>query len=358
MTDWDEVFRRVPRSLFAPPVVWADLGPGPWTRVDRDADPGRWDEVVALDRPLIVQFEDGRAEGEGLATSSLSMPTMVAEFLRLLDPLPHDRVLEIGTGSGWTAALLSSLPGVHVTSVEVDPDMAAQAAGRLKTAGFAPRLVVGDGSEGWRQGAPYDRVHATCAVSSVPRAWVEQTRPGGVIVAPYAPGFGFGTVLRLDVLPDGTAVGRFHGSADYMLLRAQRPAGGRPRAWVDAGGDVTVSETRLDPRSIRYAPVAADLVIAARVPGVVSRFYEDAEPTGEATLWILDAQGPGGAWASVDYVPGDEAYRLEQAGDLWDRVEDAYVQWLKWGSPDITRFGLTVTPDAHTVWLDTPATPV
>lgn len=360
MTDWREVLREVPRSLFAPPVLWADLGPGPWVRVDRDADPERWAEVVELDQPLIIQFEDGRAEGEGLATSSLSMPTVVAEFLGQLDPLPRDRVLEIGTGSGWTTALLCSRPGVQVTSIEVDTELAAQAAKRLASAGFSPRLVVGDGAEGWAEGAPYDRVHATCAVSRIPRAWIEQTRPGGVIVLPYSPGFGYGTVLRLDVLTDGTAVGRFSDSADYMLMRSQRPAGGPPSSWVRAGGEAVPSWTRLDPRMIRYAPVAADLTIAALAPGVVSRFYDDPRPTGEATLWILDAAGPGGSWASVDYVPGDTSYDVQQAGDrnLWDEVQSAYMRWLAWGRPDITRFGLTITPDAEHIWLDTPDNPI
>jgi hypothetical protein len=85
---------------------------------------------------------------------------------------------------------------------------------------------------------------------------------------------------------------------------------------------------------------------------VTSRFYSD---DAGATLWILDA-GPGGAWASVDYEPGRRAYRVEQTGDrrLWDEVEAAYARWLSWGRPDITRFGMTVTPDTHHVWLDRP----
>lgn len=358
MTDWREVMRQVPRSLFTPPVVWADLGPGPWARVDRDADPDEWNRVVELDQPLITQFEDGTAEGEGLPTSSLSMPTMVAEFLEHLDPMPHDRVLEIGTGAGWTAALLSHRVGAeNVTTVEIDPDLSAQAAERLKAAGYEPRVVVGDGAEGWFARAPYDRVHVTCAVSSVPYAWIEQTRPGGVIVLPYSPGFGYGTVLRLDVLSDGSAVGRFHGSADYMLLRSQRPAKDRPRAWVDAGGPARKSVTRLDPRHLRFGPSSMDLVIATMVGGVISRYYEDTEPTGEATYWVLDAKGPGNSWAAADYIPGRDAYDVEQAGDrdLWDEVEAAYFQWLRWGRPDLSGFGMTIAPTgSHMVWLDDP----
>lgn len=356
MTDWRKVFEQVPRSLFAPQVVWADRGPGPWARINRATDPEAWADAVAADQPLITQFQDGEATGEGLPTSSLSMPSVVAQFLTQLDPLPHDRVLEIGTGSGWTAGLLSSLPGVDVTTIEIDPQVAAQASNNLKAAGFSPALVVGDGALGCPESAPYDRVHATCAVSRIPYAWIQQTRPGGVIVTPFSPGFGFGVALRLDVLRDGRAMGRFTGSADYMLMRSQRPAGGLPRAWVQATGEPTMSETRLDPRLIRYGPVSVDLAIAGLVPGVVSRFYDDPKPTGEATLWVLDADGPGGSWASVDYVPDQGAYQVEQAGDraLWDEVEAAYMQWLAWGRPDISRFGMTVTANEQVIWLDDP----
>ncbi|MFI0485651.1 methyltransferase domain-containing protein [Actinomadura sp. 9N215] len=359
MTDWHNVIGSVPRSSFTPDVVWADLGPGPWARVDRAADPGEWERVVALDQPLVTQFEDGKAEGEGLATSSLSMPEMVVGFLEQLDPYDHHRVLEIGTGSGWTAALLSARVGAeNVTTVEISPELAVRAGERLRAAGFAPRVVVGDGAEGWADGAPYDRVHATCAVSRVPYAWVEQTRVGGVIVTPFSAGYGYGAVLRLDVLDDGTAVGRFGGSADYMLLRSQRPAGGAARTWARAAErDVRVRRTRLDPRALRYGPVSVDLAVAAMVPGVVSRFYSDADG---ATLWVLERDDHRGSWASVEYEPGQADFEVQQAGDrsLWDETEDAYLRWLRWGRPDITRFGMTVGADAQRVWLDEPGNPV
>lgn len=355
MTDWPEVIRFVPRRLFVPEVVWADQGPGPWARIDAKSDPAAWEEAVARDQPLVTQFDDGAAEGDGSASSSASMPSIVIEFLEQLDPHDHHRVLEIGTGTGWTAALLSHRVGAeNVTSVEVDAAVAERAAAALTAAGYAPRVVVGDGADGWPDGAPYDRVHATCAVSRIPRAWIEQTRPGGVIVCPYSPGFGYGQILRLDVLPDGVATGRFTGSADYMLLRSQRPAGGPARRWTqETPTTVTAAETLLDPRAIRHAPVSADLVIATLVPGVVSRYYADDEG---ATLWILDAGGPGGAWASVDYEPGRRGFRTEQAGDrrLWDEVEAAYARWLSWGRPDITRFGMTVTAETERIWLDHP----
>jgi protein-L-isoaspartate(D-aspartate) O-methyltransferase len=359
VTDWHEVIGSVPRRSFTPEVVWADLGPGPWARIDRATDPDRWEQAAALDQPLVIQFEDGAAEGEGLATSSLSMPTMVVRFLEQLDPFDHHRVLEIGTGSGWTAALLSARVGAeNITTVEISSDLSAKAAERLKAAGYTPNIVVADGAQGWPAGAPFDRIHATCAVSRVPYAWIEQTRPGGVIVAPFSAGYGYGAILRLDVLDDGTAVGRFTGSADYMLLRSQRPARGPARTWAQATErDIRISRTRLDPRSLPYGPVGVDLAVAAQVPGVVSRFYSDAEG---ATLWVLDRADHRGSWASVDYEPGRSDYEVQQAGDrsLWDETGAAYLQWLRWGRPDIARFGITVTPDAHMVWLDDPGNPI
>jgi protein-L-isoaspartate O-methyltransferase len=98
------------------------------------------------------------------------------------------RVLEIGTGTGWNAALLAHRLGhAAVTSVEIDPDITRQAAQALTAIGHTPKVVCADGSLGYPMDAPYDRVIATCAVSTVPYAWVAQTRPGGMILAPWAP---------------------------------------------------------------------------------------------------------------------------------------------------------------------------
>ncbi|TDC42479.1 methyltransferase domain-containing protein [Actinomadura sp. KC345] len=214
--------RDVPRHAFVPPVAWTGDG----DRVDRAAAPESWLDPVYRDDAIITQLDDGRtdvATGSGRFTSSCSAPSTVVSLLELLDAEAGHRVLDVGTGTGWTAALLARLVGAeNVTSVEVDPFVSAQAAENLKDVVLSPRLVVGDGAVGWEDGAPFDRVHATCGVSQVPYAWVRQTRPGGVIVAPYAPGFASSHELRLVVMPDGTAVGRFTGYASYMMMRSHR----------------------------------------------------------------------------------------------------------------------------------------
>jgi SAM-dependent methyltransferase len=107
---------------------------------------------------VVTQRDDGGSDvlGDGLASSSCSGPRAVFAFLESLMVKDHDRILEVGTGTGWTAALLSHRIGdQNVTTIEIDPVLAERAAANLKAAGYAPRLVVGDGAEGWPDGAPF-----------------------------------------------------------------------------------------------------------------------------------------------------------------------------------------------------------
>ncbi|MEV0442922.1 methyltransferase domain-containing protein [Streptomyces spectabilis] len=106
-------------------------------------------------------------------------------MLHHLDPQPGERILETGTGTGYSTALLAARVGAAtVTSVEIDKTLAKHAASALQAAGHTPRLVVGDGEEGYPPDAPYDRIISTAAVRQLPQAWIDQVRPGGVILAP------------------------------------------------------------------------------------------------------------------------------------------------------------------------------
>lgn len=115
--------------------------------MSEEADPEGWLELVYGDDAIITQLDDGTTDlttGAGRFTSSLSASSTVVSLLELLDVEPGHRVLDVGTGTGWTAALLSRLVGsANVTSVEVDPAVSAQASANLKSTGHAPRLVVG-----------------------------------------------------------------------------------------------------------------------------------------------------------------------------------------------------------------------
>ncbi|MCF2526954.1 methyltransferase domain-containing protein [Yinghuangia soli] len=317
-----------------PARVWAG-----GVLLDRDADPDAWEAAVARDIPLVTRWGS-----DGLPVSSSSMPYMVATMLRHLDLDAGGRVLEVGTGTGWTAALLAYRLGAdRVTSIEVDPSTAADAEHALGKAGFTPTLLVGDGADGHPDAAPYTALLATCTVEHLPYAWVAQTR--GVIVTPWGNGMTPGTLLRLE--SDGRrAVGRVVDTAAFMWLEAQRP-----RAWAtgEHGDDAT---TALDPRLV-FADVHELFAVGLRVPGC--RFavgWGSGDEADECTLWLSD----GTSWASADSLPGRDRYPITQAGPrrLWDEVESAYRWWTAYGRPEVTRFGLTVDRGGRRFWLDEP----
>ena len=347
---WGEVFRRVPREFFIPDAVHAGpMGDEPSYWVDRTEDPERWRAAVYADTTLLTQIADGEVGlsedtvRTGAPSSSSTAPSLVGEFLDLLDPYPGDRVLEVGTGTGWTAALLSERLGADsVTSVEVDEQVSKNAAGHLEISGHRPRLVVGDGLAGFPDGAPYDRVHVTCAVREVPLAWVEQTRPGGVIVAPWSPVQVRGHKLRLTATGD-RAIGRLHGGTAFMMARSQRPG------YASLEEAPRESEARLDPMRVTSAGPGLELVVVALLPGVVvnglgegSRVGLHDPVTGAYGLAIRPEDG--GAAEVTEYGPRD----------LWSEMEAAYLAWVGLGEPELERFGLTVDAEGQQVWLDQP----
>src|SRR5207249_4352468 len=108
----------------------------------------------------------------------------------------------------YNAALLCMRLGAGcVTSVDISADLIEAARPRLASLGHRPTLVTGDGVAGHAENSPYDRLIATCAVPSIPAAWREQVRPGGVILTDWRGSLG-GALVRLRTQPDGTAEGR------------------------------------------------------------------------------------------------------------------------------------------------------
>ena len=146
------------------------------------------------DRAVAIKMEDDEI------LSSISQPGMIAQMLELLDPAPGDRVLEIGTGSGYNAALLAEMvgPGGTVTSIELDAELAESAKAALREVGYHNvRVVAGDGSSYPLGATQFDRVIVTARCEDLAGAWWDALREGARIVAPlrlqgageYAVGF-------------------------------------------------------------------------------------------------------------------------------------------------------------------------
>ena len=348
---WRQVLHAVPRHHFAPvraTAVPGSAGSPPERRIDRDADPAGWWDAVYSDMAIITQRDDGLgdpASADGLATCSLSAPGIALSFLQLLDPQPWEPVLEIGTGTGWTAGLLSARAGQeHVSSIEIDAALLATAQANLQAAGYSPRLVLGDGAA-WLSGKMFTRLHVTCGVSAIPYTWIEQLAPGGIAVLPWLPDGWNGYQVRLTARPDGTAVGTFHGTASYMMLRAQRTGTLRWRAHHAEDADVTT--TSLDPGCISQAGPGAAIALL-QVPGLVVTTSRDDD--GTVSVHLAEARNPDGSWSACDSSP-DGRHVVTQYGPrrLWDEVEACFRAWDASGRPGLDQYRLLVTPDGQHV---------
>lgn len=190
-------FEAVPRHLFLPDVPL---------------------EKVYADEAIPVKYDD-----EGAVISSSSQPSMMALMLRQLQLRPGDNVLEIGTGTGYNAAIIQHIVGEsgNVTSIELDQVLAQQANDNLLRAGALAskvKVVQADGASGYQPRASYDRIIATAAVWDIPAAWVQQLKTDGILVAPILlDGLQVSAAFR--VKPDGTLYSEHNIPCGFVELR-------------------------------------------------------------------------------------------------------------------------------------------
>lgn len=185
-----EALRSVPRELFLPSA---------------------WSEHAYDDRPIGI--------GHG---QTISAPHMVAIMLDALQLEPGQRVLEVGTGSGYHAALAARLihPGGRLTSVENVEDLARQARENLIAVGATEVTVVaGDGSQGWPSHAPYDRICLTCAAPRFAPPLLDQLATDGVILGPL--GLDPSRLTRARRSTDGSWIEEDLGACAFVPLRGK-----------------------------------------------------------------------------------------------------------------------------------------
>lgn len=323
MVDWAQVMARVPRERFVPDRVWRQeqgrVG-NDFVPVDRAEEPERWTAMVAADEPVVTQVNNGRPDADGTGrevTSSSSDRRVVLEMLRLLDARPGETVLEIGTGTGWNAALLTE-GGARVVSLEVDKQLAETALTTLVQAGYERVTVIGgDGLLGWEEEAPYDRLIATVGVSTVPATWVRQTGIGGRLVVPLTNRWRPCTI-ELERTRNG-ATGRIAADSAFMAVRAQHQR--RDSAYT---ATETNGRCELHPHALAGDPNAAT-AIGQRVSGIS---WSWKMSNGCVLLSLHGDDGQSWAWLDDE---GDTA----QAGprQLLDEVVAAYDWWVRQGKP-------------------------
>lgn len=336
---WHAAVASVPRHLLVP-TAYTQGPTGEW-------EP--WDTSTDLDRVYSPETLITDIDPAGRAVSSSTKPDLMARMLEILDPQPGDRVLEIGTGTGYNAALLShALGDENVFSVDIDPDLVGVAQSRLAAAGYQPTLAAADGADGLPDHAPYDRIIATCSVPRVPWAWAEQLADGGVILTDVKVAISAGNLVRLTWSEDGTLTGRFTTRwAGFMTMRHHGDAPVIPELRPINRDDATTRTTDLGMTRVWEAPPLWFLVNLQQPQPVTFGFTLDPtrQPTG------AQYRADDGSWCEVT-----EQGEVTEGGPrrLWADIEHAARQWRDLGEPGWDRFGLTVTPTAQTVWLDHP----
>jgi protein-L-isoaspartate(D-aspartate) O-methyltransferase len=219
-------FRATPRHRFLDRVFQYHRKTDRWRElITRDPGPEEL-RVVYADRALITRLSQ-RSEGQPeLPISSSSQPSLMAQMLEDLKPAAGQRVLEIGAGTGYNAALLAHLVGPgRVVSVDVDRSVLAEAWDHLR--GFPDRRVElkhADGRAGFAETAPYDRLMVTAATPDLEPAWLEQLASGGLLLAPLALAPGLAYIVR-GTVRDRVFHGRLTRAAYFMPLRGEHEAG-------------------------------------------------------------------------------------------------------------------------------------
>ncbi|MFE4873484.1 ATP-grasp peptide maturase system methyltransferase [Streptomyces sp. NPDC056682] len=309
-------------------------------------DDPRWLQRCYDDESLVTQIagtiapRDIRGEIMRAPTSSRTLPSLVVRMLEDLQVQDGHRVQEIGTGYS-TGLLCARLGDDLVTSKEVDQDVSASASVALAACGYFPELVVGDGLTGHPASAPYDRTIATCSVLDLPYAWVEQTKPGGLILATLCGWMHASELARLTVGKEGTARGRFlDGQVSFMLARPHLPPDLGILPDLDAA-DEQPTDTGADVLDDWTARFVAQLA-APRAQRLT------LERDGRTEHILLDVNA--GAWAAL--AQDDHGtWTARQSGPqrLWDDVTEHITRWRRDGAPALDRFEITVTPERQAV---------
>lgn len=352
---WDPVV-NTPRHIFVP--RWFTAGPAGWTVVDGASDQRTWRKTAYADTTLVTRIgtvHADRAEpGQvvtGHPTSSSTLPSLVLTMLRHGALFPGVRLLDLGTGSGYSTALACHRLGSgQVTSLDVDPYLVHAATERLGQVGYVPTLVTGDGT-GLLPGT-YDRIVSMASVPRIPVSWLRALAPGGRLVTTLA---GTSLIVTADKTPDGGATGRVE--ADRATFMATRTGPDYP-ALDDALFEAASGEGDDVGRS-RFPVInvmeAWDIwsMLSLTAPGIEHRVGIGDD--GGRMAWMLHADG---SWARAHTARDTHITTVHQGGPrrLYDLLDGIRWRWVKEGHLPLHGAKVTVTPDGETTLSRAPWT--
>lgn len=340
---WRDALEAVPRHVFVP-RFHIQQPDGSWAETNSGDD--GWLDAVYRNQPLITDLAT-TSTGERVTVSSSTKPGLMVRMLEALEVRDGQRVLEIGTGTGYNAALLAHRLGSgEVYSVDIGAALVELARDRLAGLGLTPTLAASHGASGLPEHAPFNRIIATCSLPAVPWTWAEQLRGGGLVLVDLKPSVHAGNLVLLTRHADRLE-GRFLPRwAGFMAMRGADRAPETPRRTIDLDAGAR-SSTRLEP--LPWSSLVPWFLAQASMPGEVTFGYR-----GTQQQWAVFSTSDG-SWAAVTTKPGEREVRQGGPVRIWDAFEATQGRWDELGRPNWDRLGLTVTPDGrHRVWLDEP----
>jgi protein-L-isoaspartate(D-aspartate) O-methyltransferase len=346
-TAWHKAIAEVPRHVLVPTAYQTQQSHGAIShrRLNTAENLG----LVYSTSTLVTTVVPNKY-GSLVPVSSSTKPDLMVRMLETLDIRDGQRILEIGTGTGYNAALLAHRLGDdNVFSIDIDPELVNTARQRLAHIGHHPHLAVHDGADGWPQHAPYHRIIATCGVRQIPWTWYDQLTPDGQLLVDFKPHGG--NLVLLEKKADRLE-GRFTARyAAFMVMRQHDDHDKPSPPWQPeiSPGRHRLTVTPVEPPSI----VGFLRSVISTTP--LRRGYIFDNQTRQPTAIKLTAAD--GSCCEVDLFPDRNGTRAVREGGptpLWAEIERVYQQWHDWGEPGWDRVGLTVRPQTWTVWLDEP----
>jgi protein-L-isoaspartate(D-aspartate) O-methyltransferase len=349
---WKAAVAAVPRHRLVPAAYRQDTTTGAWRPIDVASDEGM--DLVYSPETLITALAN--QGGHQVAVSSSTKPDLMLRMLEILDVHDGHRVLEIGTGTGYNAALLSHRLGpTNVFSVDIDGGLVDAARRRLAAIGYHPTLAAVDGVDGLPEHAPYDRIIATCSVPIVPWDWARQLAPGGRMLIDLKVDGTAGNLV--DLRRSGDRVeGRFTSRwATFMTMRHSDTGDVAPNRARRAEGPTTRTTTA--PPQPWWSHRVVWFLAQFALPSGMDIGMRLAPDTRLPTAGMLSASD--GSWATIELAEHDGLRQVTEAGPtpVWTAVERAYQEWTALGEPDWPRLGVTVTRERQWAWLDDPTGP-
>lgn len=349
---WQAAFRDTPRHGFLDRIFTNDPEHG-WQALDHD-DPDFLDLAYQVE-PIVTQLDgdpnawqrlrDGGMVDGGIPSSSSSSPSLMAQMLDDLHVEDTHRVLEVGTGTGYNAAILTHrLGNQQVTSIDVDPGLVEAARRNLHEAGHHPTLYALDAEHALPDGQ-FDRIEVTVALRAVPAFWAQHLTRSGRIITALASGLASNSLFDLHV---DTATGLLTGRmlADPAWFMPSRSALLPPPYTLHARIDPTAGRARDTDMPFALAgDLGSDLApLLAPVFPTVQRHYDTD------WNWLIDLDG---SW--VQHNPDTGTVTVGGPHDLWADIETLWTWWTSHDKPGRDRLGLTVPADgAPIVWADAP----